>query len=93
MKKTSKGNKRLNEALLEMAHDYRGTLLSEETADKITMRVLGEMIPVDETIARWRKDPAYMKVHVGLEEEFALLTNSIKARTSKPGRRYRQRKP
>jgi putative transcriptional regulator len=36
-----KENKRLNEALLEMAQDFRGTLLSEATADKITMRVLG----------------------------------------------------
>lgn len=45
MKKTSKGNKRLDEALLEMAHDYRGTLLSNEAADKITMRVLGEKAP------------------------------------------------
>lgn len=45
MTKTSKGNKRLDEALLEMAHDYRGTLLSDETTDKITMRVLGEKAP------------------------------------------------
>ena len=37
-----KGNKRLDAALLEMARDFRGTLLSEATADKITMRVLGE---------------------------------------------------
>lgn len=45
MTKTRKGNSRLDEALLEMAHDYRGTLLSEETSDKITMRVLGENAP------------------------------------------------
>lgn len=37
----TRDNKRLNEALLEMAQDFRGTLLSEATADKITMRVLG----------------------------------------------------
>jgi putative transcriptional regulator len=37
----TKGNKRLNEALLEMAQDFRGTLLRQDTADKITMRVLG----------------------------------------------------
>jgi putative transcriptional regulator len=37
----NRDNKRLNEALLEMAQDFRGTLLSEATADKITMRVLG----------------------------------------------------
>ena len=45
MTKTSKRNKRLDAVLLEMANDFRGTLLSEETADKITMRVLGEKAP------------------------------------------------
>ena len=45
MTKTIKGNKRLDDALIEMAHDYRGTLLSNEAADKITMRVLGEKVP------------------------------------------------
>ena len=41
MPRKNRDNKRLNEALLEMAQDFRGTLLSEATADKITMRVLG----------------------------------------------------
>ncbi len=36
-----KDNKRLDDALLELAQDFRGTLLSHATADKITMRVLG----------------------------------------------------
>ena len=31
---------RINEALLEFAQDFRGTILTEETADKITMRIL-----------------------------------------------------
>ena len=33
---------RIDEALLEMAQDFRGTVLSAETADKITMRILGK---------------------------------------------------
>jgi putative transcriptional regulator len=45
MTRKKKGNPRLNEALLEMAQDFRGTLLSKETADKITMRILGEKAP------------------------------------------------
>jgi len=32
---------RLDQALLETARDFRGTLLGEATADKITMRILG----------------------------------------------------
>ena len=42
---TTRGNKRLDAALLEMAQDYRGTLMSERTADKITMRILGDKVP------------------------------------------------
>jgi putative transcriptional regulator len=45
MTRKTKGNPRLNEALLEMALDFRGTLLSKETADKITMRILGDKAP------------------------------------------------
>ena len=40
-KKTDPGP-RIDEALLEMAQDFRGTILSEATADKITMRILGK---------------------------------------------------
>ena len=43
--KKTKGNKRLDAALLEMAQDMRGTLLSEVTAEKITMRILGDKAP------------------------------------------------
>jgi putative transcriptional regulator len=43
--KKEKGNPRVDEALLELALDFRGTLLSEKTADKITMRVLGGKAP------------------------------------------------
>ena len=37
-------------------------------------------IPVEEAIARWRKDPEYMKAYDELEEEFALVSALIKAR-------------
>jgi putative transcriptional regulator len=42
--KTTKisARERLNADLLEMAQAYRGTLLREKTADKITMRILGD---------------------------------------------------
>jgi len=36
-----KRNARLDAALLELAQDTRGTLLTATTADKITMRILG----------------------------------------------------
>jgi ribosome-binding protein aMBF1 (putative translation factor) len=38
------------------------------------------MIPVEEAIARWRKDPAYLEAHAGLEDELALVAEIIKAR-------------
>jgi ribosome-binding protein aMBF1 (putative translation factor) len=38
------------------------------------------MIPVDEAVARWRKDPAYMAEYDALEQEFALVAEVIKAR-------------
>ena len=43
---------------------------------------LRKFIPVDEAIARWRKDPAYMKEYDALEEEFALVAEIIKARAA-----------
>ena len=43
---------------------------------------LRKYIPVDEAIARWRKDPAYLKTYDGLEEEFALVAEIIKARAA-----------
>ena len=41
-----------------------------------------KLIPVDEAIGRWRKDPAYMAEYNALESEFALLAEVIKARTA-----------
>src|SRR2546429_611897 len=41
-----------------------------------------KFIPVDEAVARWRKDPAYVKEYDALEEEFALVTAIIKARAA-----------
>jgi ribosome-binding protein aMBF1 (putative translation factor) len=43
---------------------------------------LRKFIPVEEAIARWRKDPAYLKAYDALEDEFALVTEIIKARAS-----------
>lgn len=43
---------------------------------------LRKYIPVEEAIARWRKDPAYVKEYDALEEEFALVTAIIKARAA-----------
>lgn len=45
MTKKTNGNARLDAALLEMAQDMRGTLVSEAMADKITMRILGDKAP------------------------------------------------
>ena len=43
---------------------------------------LRKYIPVDEAIARWRKNPAYLKQYQALEEEFALVVEIIKARAA-----------
>ena len=45
-------------------------------------RKLRKFIPVEEAIARWRKDPAFMKEYDALEEEFALIREIIKARAA-----------
>jgi putative transcriptional regulator len=45
MTKKTKGNARLDAALLEMAEDFRGSVISDEAADKITKRVLGDKAP------------------------------------------------
>jgi ribosome-binding protein aMBF1 (putative translation factor) len=37
-------------------------------------------IPVTQTFARWRKDPAYVAAYDALEEEFALADALIRAR-------------
>jgi ribosome-binding protein aMBF1 (putative translation factor) len=41
-----------------------------------------KFIPVDEAVARWRKDPAYVKEYDALEDEFALVSAIIKARSA-----------
>jgi ribosome-binding protein aMBF1 (putative translation factor) len=38
-------------------------------------------IPVERSFAKWRKEPAYRKTHAALDEEFALATALIDART------------
>lgn len=44
-KTKKKGSTRLDAELLELAQEGRGTLLTKATAEKITMRVLGEHAP------------------------------------------------
>jgi putative transcriptional regulator len=42
MPKKTDPSDRIDEALLELATDFRGSIVSEATADKITMRILGK---------------------------------------------------
>jgi len=39
------------------------------------------LIPVEESIAEWRKDPAYVQAYDALEDEFALAAVMIEARS------------
>lgn len=39
-----------------------------------------KLIPVAESFAKWRKDPAYVRAYDELEEEFALAEAMIRAR-------------
>ena len=75
MNRKTKGNPRLDAALLEMAQDFRGRVISHETADKITKRVLGrEGLPKPEPLApeqiRALRDEARMSQSV-----FAAILN------------------
>jgi hypothetical protein len=38
------------------------------------------MIPVEESFAKWRKDPDYVKAYNALEDEFSLAAAVIRAR-------------
>lgn len=38
-------------------------------------------VPVDEVFAEWRQDPAYVREHASLEEEFAIAAAVIAARS------------
>ena len=53
------------------------------------VKQLRKLIPVDQAVARWRKDPAYVKEYDALEEEFALVSAIIKARMRRSGRAKR----
>jgi len=44
-KTKASARERLDAELLEMAQAYRGSLLRAKTADKITMRILGDKAP------------------------------------------------
>ena len=43
------------------------------TKSKTSQKKLRKLIPVEEAIARWRRDPAYVREYDALEEEFALV--------------------
>jgi ribosome-binding protein aMBF1 (putative translation factor) len=40
-----------------------------------------KFIPADESFARWKKDPRFVAAYASLEEEFALASSLIKARS------------
>ncbi len=42
------------------------------------------MIPVEESFAAWRKDPAYVAAYDALEDEFSLAVAMIQARAHRP---------
>jgi ribosome-binding protein aMBF1 (putative translation factor) len=43
--------------------------------------VTRQLIPAEESFAKWRKDPAYVAAYDALEEEFALAHAMIRARS------------
>jgi ribosome-binding protein aMBF1 (putative translation factor) len=49
---------------------------------KAPSKKMRKFIPVEEAIARWRKNPAFMKEYHALDEEFALVAEIIKARAA-----------
>jgi|GraSoiStandDraft_30_1057271.scaffolds.fasta_scaffold567558_2 hypothetical protein len=53
------------------------------------VKKLRKLIPVEEAVARWREDPAYLKKYAALEKEFALVSTIIKARMRRSGRTKR----
>lgn len=40
------------------------------------------LIPAEEVFANWRKDPGYREAYDALEEEFAIMSALIKARSA-----------
>ena len=52
------------------------------TKNKASRKKLRKLIPVEEAIARWCRDPEYVKEYNALEEEFALVSEIIKARAA-----------
>ena len=40
-----------------------------------------KMIPVEESFVEWRNDPVYVEAHAALDDEFALASALIAART------------
>ncbi len=74
MAKKTDPNARLDAELLETARDLRGTLLRKETADKVTMRVLGRMMRKPEPLNP--EDVRAIRENAGLSQAvFAGLLN------------------
>ena len=44
-------------------------------------RPKNKLVPADKVFAKWRKDPAYAAAYDELEEEFAIMSALISART------------
>jgi ribosome-binding protein aMBF1 (putative translation factor) len=59
---------------IELALTGRGGHMSKST------KKLRKFIPVEEAFARWQKNPKFRRAYGELEEEFALVTEIIKAR-------------
>src|SRR5262245_1221546 len=52
------------------------------TKSKASPKKPRKVIPVEEAIARWRRDAKYLTEYDALEEEFALVSEIIKARAA-----------
>src|SRR5262245_34647250 len=52
------------------------------TKRKASQKKLRKFSPVEEAIARWRRDPEYAREYDALEKEFALMSEIIKARAA-----------
>ena len=45
----------------------------------------GQLIPVEESVAEWRKDPEYVKAYNALEDEFSLAAEMIRRASRQDG--------
>ena len=57
-------------------------MMKASARSKTSPKKLRKFIPVEEAIARWRRDPKYAREYDALAEEFALVSEIIKARAA-----------